>query len=324
MEIPDGTWLHIAGEVFGTSWRVDVVCDAPEREVSVWLADLRGRCEAVMEVIDAQMSPWREGSVLSQFNRAPAGTRMAVPEPMHTVLSHAIAAAELTRGAFDPTLHEAVSRWGFSARTVSDHLPDSQSLHDLARSRSGWRDVDFSDRIITAKAGLSVDLCGIAKGYAVDAVMAAVRATPNALSALVEIGGELKGWGIRPDGMPWWMTVELPSGTWHRPIMTALHGWAAATSGDYRRTFSHDGNDYCHTIDPVTLRPVRTGIASVTVFDRECWRADALATAMLVMGRDAALALADAHAVPCMLLCREQQGISEHFSRAMAAWQDEN
>ncbi len=323
LDVPDGTWLHMAGEVFGTSWRVDVVCGAPEAGQGVWLAKLRSRCEAMMETIDAQMSPWREGSVLSRFNRAPAGTRIAVPEPMLTVLGHALTVAELTGGAFDPALHEAVSRWGFSARAVADGLPDAQDMDKLVRTRCSWRDLDVACEAITARTGLSLDLCGIAKGYAVDAVMAAVQAAPDALSALVEIGGELKGWGIRPDGMPWWVALEQPMGTERPSVMAALHGWAVATSGDYRRSFRHNGIDYCHTVDPVTLCPVRSGIASATVFDRDCWRADALATAMMVMGRDAALRMADDHDVPCLLLCRERHGLSKHFSRAIAAWRDE-
>lgn len=323
MDVPDGAWLHIAGEVFGTGWRVDVVCAVPARDQRAWLAGLRRRCEAVMETIDAQMSPWRDASVLSRFNRAPAGTRIAVPEPMRTLLSNALTVAELTGGAFDPALHEAVSRWGFSARAVPDGLPDAQGMDHLARTRCGWRDLDVAGGTITAQAGLTLDLCAIAKGYAVDAVMAEVQGTAGALSALVEIGGELKGWGIRPDGMPWWVALDAPVATSRPPTMAALHGWAVATSGDYRRTFTHGGIDYCHAIDPLTLSPVRTGVASATVFDRDCWRADALATAMMVMGRDAALHLADDHSLPCLLLCREAGGLFEYPSRAMAAWQDE-
>lgn len=322
VEVPDGEWLHMAGKVFGTDWRVDVVCGvAAERPA--WLADLRSRCEAVMETIDAQMSPWRETSELSRFNRAMPGTRVALPEPLRIVLVQALTVAELTGGAFDPALHEAVSRWGFSARPVDDGLPDALGIRQLSESRRSWRDLDFANGSITAQAGLSLDLCAIAKGYAVDAVMAVVQAMPGALSALVEIGGELKGWGIRPDGMPWWVAIEAPSATGHPPIMAALHGWAVATSGDYRRAFTHNGIDYCHTIDPATLSPVRTGVASATVFDRDCWRADALATAMMVLGRDAALRLADDHGLPCLLQCRGPGGIAEYPSRAMAAWQDE-
>ncbi|MET0364956.1 MAG: FAD:protein FMN transferase, partial [Sphingobium sp.] len=191
-------------------------------------------------------------------------------------------------------------------------------------ARRDWRALGFDGTQIIAQGGLALDLCGIAKGYAVDAVMEVIRATPGASAALVEIGGELKGWGIRPDGMPWWVELERPRGATGEPIMVALCDWAVASSGDYLRTFTHDGTDYCHAIDPRTLAPVRTGVASATVFDRDCGRADALATALMVMGRDAALALADAEGIPCLLTVREGGGITEYLSAAMRDWLDDD
>ncbi|MET0362911.1 MAG: FAD:protein FMN transferase, partial [Sphingobium sp.] len=109
------------------------------------------------------------------------------------------------------------------------------------------------------------------------------------------------------------------------PVVAALCDWAVATSGDYLRTFHHEGTDYCHAIDPRTLAPVRSGVASATVFDRDCWRADALATALMVLGRDEALAFADAHAIPCLLNVRAETGaLTAHLSAAMREWIDDD
>jgi len=324
LEVPDGRWLGLSGEIFATGWRVDVVrADHAQGDDSAWLATLQQRCCAILEAIDAQMSPWRATSDLVRFNRARDG-EFALPEPMRTVVTHAIETAQLTDGAFDPTLHDAVALWGFSAQQVTDGLPEAELLATLTKTRKTWRDLHFDGERITAQPGLTLDLCAIAKGHAVDAVMAAVQAMPDAEAALVEIGGELKGWCIRPDGMPWWVAIEGPDGALPVPTMAALCGWAVATSGDYRRAFTHDGAQYSHAIDPQTLAPVRTGIASATIFDPDCWRADALATAMMVMGRKDALAFANTHAVPCLLQVREPGGIVEYMSEALQAWLDDD
>ncbi|MET0240308.1 MAG: FAD:protein FMN transferase [Sphingobium sp.] len=324
LEIPDGPRLRLSGAIFATGWRVDVVREAGGADDALWLEALRVRIADVLETIDAQMSPWRDGSDLMRFNRAGDGAVVVLPEPIRSVVSHALDVAALTDGAFDPALHDAVSLWGFSATAVADGLPDPARLAALGRARADWRQLRFEGDALVARDGLGLDLCAIAKGYAVDAVMDAVRATPGAAAALVEIGGELKGWGIRPDGMPWWVEVEQPGGQGATPIMAALCDWAVATSGDYRRSFSHEGLDYCHAIDPRTLSPVRTGVASVAVFDRQCWRADALATAMMVMGCDEALALAEANAIPCIIAVRDGEGIAEHLSSAMREWIDDD
>lgn len=327
LEIPDGAWLRLSGDIFGTGWQVDVVREAvvsQEGDDVLWLDRLRVRIAQCLEAIDAQMSPWRDSSDLMRFNRAEEGQVFALPEPMRSVVAHALEIADLTGGAFDPTLHDAVSLWGFSATAVTEGLPDPDSLAALSIGRRNWRDLCFDGVHVTARDGLTLDLCAIAKGFAVDAVMRVIRADSEARAALVEIGGELKGWGLRPDGMPWWVSIEQPEGFVADPIVAALCDWAVATSGDYLRTFSHNGAEYCHALDPRTLAPVQSGVASATVFDRECWRADALATALMVMGCEQALAFADAHQIPCLLSMREEGGVAGYMSSAMREWLDDN
>jgi hypothetical protein len=115
--------------------------------------------------------------------------------------------------------------------------------------------------------GLRLDLNGIAKGFAVDQVAAALDRA-GARSYLVEVGGELRGTGAKPDGQPWWVELERPP-TANDGLRTlvALHGLSVATSGDYRRFFEHDGRRYAHTLDPATAAPVAHATVSVTVLD---------------------------------------------------------
>lgn len=334
LEIPEGAWLRLSGNIFGTGWQVDVVRadgGGPEDsspvvgEDTLWLDQLHLRIAECLETVDRQMSPWHDASDLMRFNRAEEGSIFVLPEPMRSVVAHAVETADLTGGAFDPTLHDAVSLWGFSATAVGEGLPDPDTLAGLSAVRRNWRDLGFDGAHIIAREGLTLDLCAIAKGFAVDAVMTLIQSDPGARAALVEIGGELKGWGLRPDGMPWWVGIEQPDEAADSPSVAALCNWAVATSGDYLRTFRHEGTDYCHALDPRTLAPVRSGVASATVFDPHCWRADALATALMVMGEEAALAFANSHGIPCLLTVRGDQGaIASRMSAAMRDWLDDD
>lgn len=318
--VPDGEWLCLSGEAYGTSWRVDVVNDGGSDEA--WLARLERRIYDVIEMIDGQMSLWRPDADIVRFNGSKPGTRFMLREPMREVIEHALAMAWLTDGMFDPTLHEAVARWGFGARAVGHELPDPAGLAALTGSRSDWQALKLDASTVTAQSGLALDLCAIAKGYAVDAVMAAVQETSGAEAALVEIGGELKGWGVRPDGMPWWIQLEAAAARDGALTMAALCGWAVATSGGYRRSFNHSGQNYCHTIDPRTLAPIVHHHMTATVFDPLCWRADALATALTVMGMEAAMDFARTHAVPCLFTSKENGRTIENISPELRQWLD--
>jgi FAD:protein FMN transferase len=320
INVPYGEWLCLSGEAFGTSWRVDVVSDCGSD--GAWLARLERCIHDVIETIDGQMSLWRADADIIRFNESNPGTRFMLREPMRQVVQHALAMAWLTDGMFDPTLHEAVARWGFGARAVGHELPDLAGIAALTNRPNDWRALELSGATLTSQRGLTLDLCGIAKGYAVDAVMAAVQEIPGAEAALVEIGGELKGWGLRPDGMPWWVQIEASAARDGALTMAALCGWAVATSGGYRRSFSHAGRNYCHTIDPRTMVPITHHHMTATVFDPLCWRADALATALTVMGMEAALDFAGTHAVPCLLTDRQDNRAIENISPELRQWLD--
>jgi thiamine biosynthesis lipoprotein len=146
---------------------------------------------------------------------------------------------------------------------------------------------------------------------------------------LVEVGGELRGEGCKSDQQPWWVELEHPAQTLpqqttvqqNTPLQTilALHGLSVATSGDYRQQWEHEGKRYSHTIDPRDGHPLQHSLASVTVLHPECMKADALATAMLVMGLPAGLAYAEQLGLPCRFISRSATGFSETMSTAMQA-----
>lgn len=307
---PRAQRLSLTGEAFATTWRVSLCADPARFDGP---ARLRRRIEAMLAQIDAEMSPYRAGSDLSRFNRAPTGAFVPLPALLREVLNHALAVAALTDGAYDPGLLDAVELWGFGARAVPEGLPDPAAIAAMPRWR--WRDLRPQATGLIRPEGARLDLCGIAKGFAVDRLMDLCRAEPGVTAALVEIGGELAGFGVQPDGQPWWVGIEQTD------TRAALYGWAVATSGDEKRAFTHLGQRFSHTLDAATGAPTRSAIASATVFDPLCWRADALATALIVMGEDRALTFAAAHDLPCLLRVREVDGrVRSVLSPRLEAW----
>jgi thiamine biosynthesis lipoprotein len=301
--------LSFSGAAFATTWRVRLCVDparfaGPDR--------LRAACAAKLARIDEEMSPYRETSDLTRFNRAAPGALIALPAMMQQVLSGALEIAALTDGAFDPTLLPLTELWGFGARAVPEGLPCADAI--AAVPRESWRALRLDKTCLIQPGGAQLDLCGIAKGFAVDALSDLCRAAPGVTAALIEIGGELQGWGVQPDGQPWWVGVE------DTDVRIALCGWAVATSGDGRRAFRHQGRLYSHTLDASAGAPTQSDIASATVFDPACWRADALATALIVMGSERALRFARAHNLACLLRVRGDDEVRTVLSPRLEGW----
>lgn len=164
-----------------------------------------------------------------------------------------------------------------------------------------------------------MDLCGIAKGFAVDQVALALERL-GVGSYLVEVGGELRGAGVKPDGEPWWVELEAPSPAASIPrTVVALHGHSVATSGGYQRFFDHDGRRFTHTLNPVEGRPVREQIVSVSVLHRDCMVADAMATALIVMGVERARDFVESNGIAARFLSRlpNGNGAEDVYSSAM-------
>jgi thiamine biosynthesis lipoprotein len=315
-ERPAGDRIQsMAGATMGTTWSVQWV-GAQRAE------ELRPGIQARLDTVVAQMSGWEPGSDLCRFNRAEAGSWQALPAEFLAVLHCALEIAAETGGAFNPGLGRLVELWGFGPHPGPAGGPPGEASLAAAQARSGWQRLrlDVPGRRVFQPGGVSLDLSGIAKGYAVDLVAEQLLAA-GIRSFLVEIGGELRGHGVKPDGMPWWVTLESPPGETAagEEFVLALHGLSVATSGDYRRYFLHGGRRYGHTLDPHSGQPVADRLASVTILHPSCMRADALATALGVMGPEAGLDHARRHGIAALFLTREAGGLREHPSPEFAA-----
>ncbi|WP_229427037.1 FAD:protein FMN transferase [Massilia atriviolacea] len=310
------TLLDLGGSSMGTSWSARVM--APPGAGPAVLESLQRQLDLVV----AQMSHWDRDSNLSRFNSAPAGNWHRLPDAFFTVLSYALEVAEASGGAYDPCAGALVNAWGFGARQryneANFYAPLPAATQAIvARADRQRLQLDRASRRALQPGGVQIDLSSVAKGYAVDLLARCLEAQ-GLHHYLVEIGGELRGAGTKADGQPWWVALEgVPgAGDGAAPTTVALHGLAIATSGDYRRYFEHGGRRASHTLDPRTGAPIRNDVASVTVLHAECMAADALSTALSVLGPEQGLALAERQNVAARFLLRHQGALREVVSTA--------
>lgn len=315
-----------AGETMGTTWSVRLA-PPPGLARGVFQAAI----EEELDRIIGLFSHWDPRSELARFNAAPAGF-WAVSEPFWLLLNQALDLADDTDGAVDPTLGALVDLWGFGppgprpldSFGTAPTLPWEEEILE-ARNRSGWGALRLNRdrRAVQQPGGLKLDLSGIAKGHAVDRVSDRL-AELGADSHLVEIGGELRGRGVKPDARPWFVELQQAPGSPAPPTVAALFDLAVATSGDWIRAFETYGQTYSHTIDGRTGRPVSNGVASVTVLADTALYADAMATALTVMGPAEGPAFATEMKIAAAFVVRGPDGaLSETVTPAFRAMLDE-
>lgn len=289
----------------GTSWSAQLVC-AP--------ADVEARLQDVLAGVIGAMSQWDSDSALSRFNRSPVGIWQDLPAELVHVITAGNAIGARTGGAFNPAQGALTELWGFGAGGRRIDVPTDAKIADALACAS--RDLIELDGTRGRRIGpAQVDLSGIGKGFAVDALAQSLRDLGVA-DFLVEIGGEWVGRGIQPNGQPWWVELEMPPGIVLAPFRVALHDLAVATSGDYRRYIPGEGRRLGHTLDPRTGRPVDNGVVSVSVLASDCMTADGWATALTVLGCGAGIAAADREGLAVRIVTEDGR---EHLSTALLA-----
>jgi FAD:protein FMN transferase len=257
-------------------------------------------------------------SEISRLNAAEGEPRHLSAQTL-ALLGRALELGEQTGGAFDITAGPLIRLWKAAIR--SGKLP-SEADREAARKRVGYHQVALDRAASRARLvpGMSLDLGGIAKGFAVDAAVAALRGR-HLSGGIVDAGGDGYAMGTRPDGAPWRIGIQHPrSVPGNRlPEVLLLSDRAYATSGDYEQYTEIDGVRYHHVIDPRTGEPAHTAV-SVTVVASDCTTADALATALLVLGPEDGIALVETlRDVECMIVREGQDGLAVAFSSGFRA-----
>jgi thiamine biosynthesis lipoprotein len=291
--------IKISGSKMGTTYHVTIVADQPAP------ADLAEQIDQVLSAVDQSMSTYKSQSELSQFNRLPIDEQVKASDQLWAVLQTSEKVWQQSAGAFDPTVGPVVDLWGFGPVATQDRIPsDEEIAAALADAGFEYLQLDSAAQAISKQKAIALDLSAVAKGYAVDQVaeLLEMLALPD---YLVEVGGEMRLSGSNPEGNPWRVAIELPSLMPQVQEVVEINNGAVATSGDYRNYFEKDGVRYSHTIDPRNGKPITHSLASVTVIADYCADADAWATALMVLGEDQGMAIANQNSIPAYMLIRE-------------------
>ncbi len=250
---------------------------------------------AVFRDVDARMSEWKDSSPLAAVNRNAGGRPVPVPADLRHLLRRAVDVSRLTGGAFDPTWAALWGLWDF--RAAHPTVPDAAAVARRAAAVD-WRRLEIDEAAGTvrlAAPGMKVGLGGIAKGYALDRSAEVLRER-GVDSFLLLAGGQVYAGGERrgPDGArAWRVGIRDPRGAGPDDhfARVAVRDASVSTSGDYESSFVADGVRYHHILDPRTGWPAR-GLTSATVISPDATLADALSTALMVLGPERGLALA--------------------------------
>jgi thiamine biosynthesis lipoprotein len=269
-----------------------------------------------LDKINAQMSTYMETSALSIFNQSKTQDWEEIPVDLYTVIGEALRINKLSYRAFDVTIGPVVNLWGFGPEAQLEVIPDESTIREALDSVGSQyihlRKPPYA--IKKDRADLYIDLSAIAKGYAVDVITNYLDEL-SMKNYMVEIGGEIKTRGINPDNKVWHIGIEKPLDD-QRSVQTVitLNNTAMATSGDYRNYFEENGIRYSHTIDPSTGKPITHKLASVTVLHPSAMTADAMATALLVLGPERGSELALRENLAALFIIRDKDNFIEFMT----------
>jgi thiamine biosynthesis lipoprotein len=309
------TGVHLTGQTMGTSYNVKI---ANVKDVD--FQELQDEIDQLLIEVNKQMSTYDPTSELSMFNQWQSTEPFLLSNATLTVLAEAVRLGEMSQGVLDVTVGPLVNLWGFGPSARPDKIP-SPELIESTKSRIGLNKLVLHPQSASKlHPELYVDLSTIAKGYAVD-LIAELLLSKTLTNFLVEIGGEMRISGTKEASRPWRVAIEKPVSK-ERAVqkIVEIGDNAIASSGDYRNYFEENGVRYSHLIDPRTGYPVKHNLVAVTVIHASSMTADGLATALNVMGKDLAIALAEEHDLAVLLITSENGEFKEYTSAKFASY----
>ncbi|MDT8363282.1 MAG: FAD:protein FMN transferase [Nitrosomonas sp.] len=303
---------HLQGQTMGTQYSIKF----RHPRISGIAESMREKIESVLAQINRSMSTYDPASEISRLNQRHTTDWIPVSAELLTVLDAALEIGRKSEGAFDITIGPLVNLWGFGSEFRSGQIPDEESINRLRRQTG--HDKLRLDRINGTVRKLDpdihLDLSAIAKGYAVDQI-AQLFTSAGIEHYMIEIGGEIRAKGSNTEESAWRIGIEKPqqhTETVHKIL--SIEDMALATSGDYRNFFEFNGKHYSHLINPVTGWPIQSYLVSVTVLAQQCMQADAWATALVVLGHERGLKIAEKWELPVLYLVNQNGNIKEFAS----------
>ncbi|NOZ69463.1 MAG: FAD:protein FMN transferase, partial [Deferribacteres bacterium] len=270
---------------------------------------------AEIERLDGLLNYFSEDSEITAVNRAAGNRPVRVSRETLDIMKKAVHISEITGGAFDPTIAPVVSLWNFSKDVSAPSIPSRDTVEDALR-HVDYRKIEINtaaSEIYLTEKGMEIDLGGIAKGYAADRAVEALKAE-GIKAALVAVAGDIRGFGLNPAGQGWRLGIQDPrpetvsERPWEDIVATLeLRDKAISTSGDYQRFFIKDGRRYFHILDPGTGFPAETDLISVTVIAPEGYVTDSLATAVFVLGVEKGMKLLESMGIDGVLICADKK-----------------
>ncbi|MBV1788434.1 FAD:protein FMN transferase [Marinobacterium sp. D7] len=298
----------------GTTYHVSFRAAEP-----VDLPALRRAVDDELGRIDKAMSGYRQDSAIEQFNAARDLTPHTTGREIVTLVQQARSVSQASEGCYDLSIKPLFDLWGFGDDRFS---PPSAGAIGQTLASTGMDKVESvgDDGLRKTRPDLQIDLSSIAQGYSVGRV-ARVLEQRGIRDYLVEIGGELQTRGGKPDGQPWRVAIErpVPGERKVEKVITIATAdpLAVMTSGTYRHYFDADGKRYSHILDARTGRPVEHATVSVTVLYPEPAAADAWSTALLCLGREQGLKVANEQGIPALFIDQNGDRLTEAYSRAL-------
>lgn len=307
--------VQFGGPTMGSTYSVKYVrrADGPPPE------QLQRDADRFLARLDEELSTYRSDSSLERFNALAAGECAAVPESVLMLLQAGNTLAEQSAGALDLTLEPLLNLWGFGPKSPDGQQVPTAAEIDEIMQRVGQRHLRVEDEQLCKDAPVELDFNSIAAGYAVDEIVAQLKAS-GVESFLVEITGELRAEGVKPDGKPWRVAIEAPRDDERvAQRVIELDGQAISTSGDYRNYFERDGKRFSHTLDPRTGSPITHRLAAVTVAHASALQADGLSTVLMVMGPERGYTFAEGEGIAAFFVSRSGEGFETKSTTAFEA-----
>lgn len=292
----------LRGFTMGAGWSVKYV--APSKDPAK--VEVSRALQALLDRLEGQMSTWRNDTDLARFNAARRMEWFPVPRETVLVVTEAQRMSRLTDGAFDVTVEPLVRLWGFGPRGKPGAVPSAKAVREV-QAKIGWRHLEVRldpPALKKAVPELSVDLSALTPGFAADEIGRWLEGR-GVTNYLTDVGGELRARGRDPRGQAWRVGIERPvEGKREIGCVVALDNLSLATSGDYRNFFIKDGRRYAHIVDPRPGRPTEH-VAAVSIAHPSAMTADALATALMVLGPEQGMKLAREQGWPVQFVVRE-------------------
>ncbi|MFO2465154.1 FAD:protein FMN transferase [Pseudomonas sp. 15FMM2] len=288
------------GQTMGSTYSIKYVRNPGTPATS----DLQPQVQSILGEVDRQMSTYRSDSDIEHFNDLPANSCRPMPEPILHLVRTGEQLSQASGGAFDLTVEPLLNLWGFGPQAREIKIPEPMALAQ-ARLRVGHQHLRIAGSQLCKDAAVQVDFNSIAAGHTVDRI--AERLEQLGIDRyLVEVTGELKAAGRKPDGAPWRVGLEEPRDDQQvAERIIAVDGFGVSTSGDYRNYFQQDGRRYSHTLDARSGAPITHQLASVTVLAPSALMADGLSTLLLVLGPEEGWNYAEEHRIAVFFVMRE-------------------